>query len=115
MATSSSFRFDWRGASIAAQLEAAIEEASEQTAAAMQTTARGLARVDSGEMRDGLKATVEKRGHAITITLEGTAPHTIFNELGTSRKTAQPMIRPAIDAEAPKLAGRIKAAVARIR
>lgn len=115
MATASSFRFDWRGQSVAVQLQAAVEEAMEDTAQAAETNARNRARVDTGEMRDGIHANVERRGSSVTMVLAGDAKHTIYNEFGTSTMSAQPMIRPAIDEEAPKLAGRIRSRVAGIR
>ncbi len=115
MATSTSVRVDWRGQRVAAQLLAALEEAMEETAAAAEQTARSLVGVDTGEMRDGLHADVERQGDVVTLTLTGDAPHTIHNEYGTSTMPAQPMIRPAMDQQMPRLPGRIRARVGAIR
>lgn len=110
-------RFTWRGAAILQQIDAAVQAAMDETAAAAKAHARSLARVDTGEMRDGIDATVESRGGSgrRTLVLAGSAPHTLFNELGTSRMSAQPMLRPAMDAEAPKLTQRLRAAVGKVR
>jgi HK97 gp10 family phage protein len=111
VAYASSVRFQWRGTAIAAQLEAAIEDAMEETGAEAESIAKGLARVDTGEMRDRIHADVERGPGGVTLTLAGDAPHTVFNELGTSRLPAQPMIRPAMDQAGAKLPERIRAKV----
>lgn len=115
MSYASSTRFQWRGTQIAVQLEAAIEEAMDETADEAETIAKSLARVDTGAMRAGLHADVEKTAGAVTLTLTGDAAHTIFNELGTSRLTAQPMIRPAIDIAGAKFPQRVRSKVGAIR
>lgn len=115
MAIQSGFRFEWRGHQVAVQLEAAIEAACEETAAAMEAEAKSRARVDTGEMRDSITGTVETVPSGRQILLAIGADHGIFHELGTSRIPAQPMIRPAIDVEGPKLGQRIRAHTGRIR
>lgn len=115
MAYASSTRFQWRGTAIAVQLEAAIEEAMAATAAEAEQIAKSLARVDTGEMRDKLHATVERGNGGVTLTLAGDADHTLANELGTARLPAQPMIRPAIDQAGRRLPERIRARVGSIR
>jgi HK97 gp10 family phage protein len=115
MATSTSSQFIWRGTAIVAQLEAAIEAAMEDTAHDAETIAKSLARVDTGEMREGLHADVTGIPGGLQMTLTGDSDHTIFNELGTSRMSAQPMMRPAIDQAVPRLPGRVRAHVGNIR
>jgi HK97 gp10 family phage protein len=106
------FRSTWYGARIAGQIDAAIQTAMDQTAVEAKQIAQSLARVDTGEMREGIDAQVDTTGSGRRrMVLSGSAPHTIFNELGTAHMSAQPMIRPAIDATAPKLAQRIRAAI----
>ncbi len=105
-------RFSWYGAKILGQIDAAVQKAMDETAAAAKAEARSRARVDTGEMRDGLDAIVTTTGAGRRkMVLFGTARHTLWNELGTSRMSAQPMLRPAIDLEAPKLRERIRAAL----
>lgn len=104
-------RFTWRGAQVRAQIDAAVQRAMDETAQAAEAMAKRLARVDTGEMRDGIEAAVTLRGGRRVLVLSGSAPHTLFNELGTSRMSAQPMLRPAMDAEAPRLSQRLRAAL----
>jgi HK97 gp10 family phage protein len=101
----------WNGENIAAQLEAAIEQGLIETGVAAQGVARSLARVDTGEMRDSIDYTVTRSGGQAVLILSVGTDHGIFNELGTSRLPAQPMIRPAIDREGPKVGDRIRAAL----
>jgi HK97 gp10 family phage protein len=94
---------------IAPQLEAAILQALEETGQAAVEVARSLARVDTGDMRDSINAKVTAGAGSATLVLEVGTDHGLFNELGTSRQPAQPMIRPAIDREGPKLGDRVRA------
>lgn len=106
------FRMTWRGAQVAAQIDAALQAAMDETAQAARTNAQGRARVDTGAMRDSIDATVTGGGgRKRTLTLSIGVPYGIFHEIGTSRISAQPMIRPAIDEEAPRLTQRIRAAL----
>jgi HK97 gp10 family phage protein len=59
---------------------------------AIWADAFALARIDTGEMKDELYH--QMVGHQLHVG--GTAKHTAFNEFGTSKMSAQPMIRPAI-------------------
>lgn len=103
-------RLTWNGARIAARIEAGVQQAMDQTANEAQADARSRARVDTGRMRAGIEAAVRTTGGGRRqIVLSGSAPYTIFHELGTSRITAQPMLRPAMDAAALKLRQRIRA------
>jgi HK97 gp10 family phage protein len=98
-------------------MDAAVQEALDATGKAAKALAQSFARVDTGEMRDGLDYIAEARGvsNRRTLVVFGTAKHTVLNELGTSLMSAQPMIRPAIDAEAPRLTQRLQAAFRKIR
>lgn len=109
---SSNFRMTWYGARIASQIDAAVQQAMDETAAAAKANAQGRARVDTGAMRDSIEAEVSTTGGGRRrMVLSIGVDYGIFHELGTSRISAQPMIRPAIDAEAPKLTQRIRAAL----
>ena len=110
-------RYTWTGGRVLQQIDAALQQAMDETATAAKAHARSLARVDTGEMRDGIDATVETRGadRRRTLVLSGSADHTLFNELGTANLSPKPMLRPAVDAEAPKLTQRIRAAMGRGR
>lgn len=66
----------------------AIDDAGEQ----VQDRARARARVESGEMRDGIQWKPNDR------MVIATAPHTIYNEYGTRHQAAQPGFERAIRA-----------------
>lgn len=105
-------KYVWYGARIAGQVDAAVQRAMEETAVAAKADARGRARVDTGAMRDGIDAEVTTTGAGRRrMTLSGSVSYTLFHELGTSKLSAQPMLRPAIDQEAGRLSARIKAAL----
>lgn len=69
-------------------------------AKASQEDARSRARVDTGEMREGL--TAQMLG-PYEYELSGKAEHTVYNEYGTSKMPAQPMITPSVEAAAVRL------------
>lgn len=111
----STSQFVWNGEVIAAQLEAAIEAGMEETAVAAKERAQELARIKTGEMRDSIDAVVEKVANGFSLDLSVGTDHGLFNEIGTSRMPAQPMIRPAADSEFPKIAERVRAHLGSIR
>jgi HK97 gp10 family phage protein len=108
MAYSTDFRFIWNGTSVAAQLQAAIEAAMEETAEAMAATAQSRAPVRTGFLRDSIHAEAETTASGSQVTLSADADYALFVEMGTSRAHAQPYLRPAIDAEGPRLPDRIR-------
>jgi HK97 gp10 family phage protein len=110
------FRFTWNGARITAQIDSAIQTAMDETADAAKAEAQSRARVDTGAMRDSIDAVVRTTGGGRRqMVLSIGVSYGIFHELGTSRISAQPMIRPAIDQEAPRLTQRIRAAIGSTR
>jgi HK97 gp10 family phage protein len=110
------FRFSWYGARVVGQIDDAVQQALDETAQAAKSDAQGRARVDTGAMRDSIEAQVDTTGAGRRrMVLSIGVPYGLFHELGTSRISPQPMIRPAIDAEAPKLRERIRAALGRSR
>src|SRR5215211_6446070 len=89
-----SFRFSWRGAVIVGQIDAAVQRALDETAAAARAEAQRRARVDTGAMRDSIGAIVTTTGSGRRkMVLSLGVPYGIYNELGTSRMSAQPMLR----------------------
>jgi HK97 gp10 family phage protein len=57
--------------------------------------ARRRARVDTGAMRDGINVAPLPEGGA---RVESPVDHSAYNEYGTSRMSAQPFMRPSMDA-----------------
>jgi HK97 gp10 family phage protein len=109
MATVGRVKLTWQGPAITAQVLQAIDAGLEDTGQAAKQEAQRRARVDTGEMRDSIDFTVSGGSAARILTLSVGTDHGLFNEVGTSRMPAQPMIRPALDIEGPKLDGRIRA------
>lgn len=80
------------------------------TAQRIQNSARRRARVLTGEMRDSIKAQIEKNGLSATVgptRPDGWKFH--FHEFGTVKMSAQPMLTPAFEEERPKFESGIKA------
>lgn len=73
-----------------------------KTAADIEAGAKSRARVDTGHMRSSIKA---KASGKLTARVTAGAEYTIYNEYGTTKVPAQPMLRPAAhQAEAPFIA-----------
>lgn len=82
-------------AALTAALLPGVAAASLRKGAAGREAARSRARVDTGAMRDGIEVTpVGAAGARVTSTVD----HSAFNEYGTSRMSAQPFMRPSMDA-----------------
>lgn len=80
------------------------------TAERIQNGARRRARVLTGEMRDSIKAQIEKNGLSATVgptRPDGWKFH--FHEFGTVKMSAQPMLTPAYEEEKPKFESVFKA------
>lgn len=107
------FRLTWRGAEIKGQITDAVLQAMDETAEAAKAEAKAIVPVDTGRLRESIDAIVEQRGSGDrrTLMLFAAAPYALFVELGTVHMPARPYLRPAIDAEAPKLTARIRAAI----
>lgn len=110
-------RFVWRGGEVVNALENALQDAMQATAEAAKDRAQQLCPVDTGLLRSSIFASVDAPGgsHRRTLVVGADAPYALYVELGTSRAPAQPFLRPAIDAEAPKLTERLRAATRSIR
>lgn len=94
---------------ILARFQRGGSTAVQETIGEIRDEAARRSRVDTGAMRDGWMA-------EMTGPSEGTVfndvPHTIFNEVGTVKMPAQPMLAPAIDSARPRFTARIEKLVA---
>src|SRR5690349_28644 len=72
------------------EVKAIVERAMEASAPVGVDVAKSLARVDTGEMRDKVYADV-RNGQ---IILGDDSDHAVYNELGTSKMSAQPFLVP---------------------
>ena len=76
-----------------------IEGALERAADDLVARARALAPVETGELRDSIRAS----GSGMEVTVSATAPHAIYVEHGTRKMGPRPFMGPATDAVEPKL------------
>jgi HK97 gp10 family phage protein len=110
-------RFTWYGAQVLAKIDAAVGNAMDQTAVAAKAAAIEKCPVGDGKHNDEhlyetIDAQVDTTGSGRRrLVLSADKPYAVFVELGTSRMSAQPFLRPAMDQEAPKLTQRIRAAL----
>ena len=79
----------------------------------MERTAKRRAPVDTGNLRGSIGSRVDSKYQAIEILLWAGADYARFVELGTSRMSAQPFLRPALDSTLPRLERRVLRAVAK--
>lgn len=90
--------FSSRIPQIIAGLEPKASAAVRKTVFDIEAGAKSRARVDTGAMRAGIG--VEMSG-PLSGEVIGHADYTIYNELGTSKMAAQPMLTPAAEEARP--------------
>jgi HK97 gp10 family phage protein len=99
---------------IRAGLDSAIAVGVERAADRIVDTAQGLVPVDTGALRDSIRAEPVAPTHWQVIAGGGDVDYAIFVEYGTSKMAAQPFLTPAsrqvdvaaeIEAELRKLIG----------
>ncbi len=78
------------------QLLDAQARAAERTGAWAAEQARRLAPVDTGELRDSITYEVRRTATTFAIVVLAGANHALYVELGTSRMSAQPYLRPVL-------------------
>lgn len=72
-------------------------------------TAKALAPVDTGELRESITADVRDALTRLVGIVEARAPHAPFPEFGTVKMQAQPYMRPALEQHAPAFLRELKA------
>jgi HK97 gp10 family phage protein len=92
-----SFRFTSYFRQRVAQIQDAQERAANRTGAWAAEEARRLAPVDTGELRDSISFEIRKVATGFAIVVLAGAEHALWVELGTSRMSAQPYLRPVLD------------------
>lgn len=80
-----------------AQIIDAQGRAAERTGVWAAEEARRLAPVDTGELRDSITYEVRRTATTFAIVVLAGANHALYIELGTSRMSAQPYLRPVLD------------------
>lgn len=86
----------WFGDKVKAELDRKVTARMTMAGHDMVAMARSLAAVRTGQMRDSIGFTYDQRTR--TLQLHADSPHSLFVEFGTRFMTAQPFLRPAINA-----------------
>lgn len=77
------FEFEDKSGEVKKQLHQTNEAAMEAVLLMIEGQAKGLARVDSGEMRDKIDRKIEGKGSKVTGKVGSPNEHAIYNEFGT--------------------------------
>lgn len=107
-------RLDWRGPQVAERVRQAAKDGVDQTMAAAVTVAQDRAPRDTGFMANTIETVQSAREEGDRIRGRWgnvTADYTIFQEVGARGRPGRYFLRGGADAEYPKLAGRIRAAL----
>jgi HK97 gp10 family phage protein len=89
---------------ILARFQRGGSAAVQETIGEIRDEAARRSRVKTGAMRDGWTATMT--GPAAG-TVSNDVPYTAYNEYGTVRMSAQPMLTPAVDHATPRFTAKI--------
>lgn len=73
-----------------------VEVNTRASAQRIRNGARRRSRVDTGQMRDGWKTRKAEGEGGYAYEVYNEVPHVVFNEFGTTRLPAQPMLGPAV-------------------
>lgn len=95
-------RFERKMASLAQTLEQAATKAEQTAALEGAERARRLAPVDSGKLRNGIRAD--------GVAVISTAPHAAMVEFGTTRSAAQPYMQPMAEEMRREFADMVRSA-----
>ncbi len=104
-------RLTWNGDEVEAKAMAAATTGVNLTLARCLALAIPRAPVDTGNLRaSGFIRPAARMGLTVVGSWGFSAAYAAYVELGTIRMAARPFMRPAMDAEYPQLAKRIRAA-----
>lgn len=86
-----------------ARLRTQARAAMRKTAADIVGTARTLAPVDTGALKNSITSTATETPQTLRIEIGPTVHYGAFVERGTSRQSKQPYLRPAVERHEPGL------------
>ena len=102
-------QFTWRGATVLRAWEAQVEAGMRAEADEVLGDLRSSIHVWTGDMRRQAFARVEARGGGKRTLVAGSASeHAVYEELGTSRREAHPVIRQVVDRHIPHVTQKIR-------
>lgn len=79
-------------------LAALVEPIAQRVAVQVESAAKQLCPVDTGRLRSSITHTVTREGSSYRVTVGTNVEYAPFIELGTRYMSAQPFLRPALDA-----------------
>jgi HK97 gp10 family phage protein len=105
-------RLDWRGREVTEAALRAAERGIDETLARCLARAIPAAPIDTGNLRaSGFVRPARRDNRGVVGSWGFSAGYAAYVELGTRYMTARPFMRPAADAEYPRLSTRIRAAL----
>lgn len=81
------------------RLNDSVKQAVKQNALEMETKAKMLAPVDTGNLRRNINTSVKESSDSISAEVASNAEYSIYVEYGTSKQQAQPFMNPAFVAQ----------------
>lgn len=93
---------------LAKSTQGIASQAASELSAEVVRLAKEKSRVDSGKMQAGWNRSKIGAGRKGGYRIYNTVPYTVFNEFGTSRMEAQPMLGPAMVEVEPEIPKRVR-------
>lgn len=93
---------------LAKSTQGIASQAASELSAEVVRLAKEKSRVDSGAMQAGWNRAKIGAGRKGGYRIYNTVPYTVFNEFGTSKMPAQPMLGPALTEVEPEIPKRVK-------
>lgn len=109
-------KLDWKGDDIKGKALRAAKIGIDQTMAACVTSAKGKVRVKTATLQGSIRfePAIAFANGARGVWGSFDVDYALWQEIGTSKMSAQPYLRPSADAQYPQLETRIQAAFGRI-
>lgn len=93
---------------LAKSTQGIASQAASELSAEVVRLAKENSRVDTGAMQAGWNRSKIGRGWKGGYRIYNTVPYTVFNEFGTSKMSAQPMLGPALTEVEPEIPKRVR-------
>lgn len=105
--------FKWNGPAVLGLIRGAQREGLEARARIVAAELRANIHRQTGQMAEQAFARVEEQGGRLVLVAGSTAPHAVYEELGTSRRPGHPVIRQTMDANVKQVPADIARALGR--
>ena len=102
----------WKQSEIITQVNTALQKAMMQAVLMVEADARKLCAVDTGRLRASITHEVKEIAKGVIQGKVGSSTsYSRFVELGTSKQSAQPYLRPALEKNWPEIVRMIRGAL----